>query len=236
MNKEVKDFINEFNKVTRDCETFCFITRAKELQLQSCAKLEELLNKTTEVKKKAILQQDEDSANAMLSFRCMIESLRSQLKMWMFLKDDDPVAAWDSLIDAQDAAQAAMRAHNLAAHMESYLARLYAIEQLVFPPQIFNSLSLIVHGTECSICHKEYGECDHLSGRPYMGEFCIRIIGESEITEGSIVENPKDKRCRVVSFTENGICTDRMTWRQTPDNSTRNKSGFYAKSILFVAK
>jgi len=96
MNKDAKNFMNEFNKVTRDCETFSFIARAKELQMQSCEKLEALLNKATEVKKRAISEKDEDSANIMLSLQCMIDSLHSQLRMWILLKDDDPVSAWDS--------------------------------------------------------------------------------------------------------------------------------------------
>ena len=47
-----------------------------------------------------------------------------------------------------------------------------------------------VIGARCSICDAEYGDCDHIRGRPYMGEFCRRIIYRMKLTEVSVVDEP----------------------------------------------
>src|SRR5438445_8651315 len=98
MNEQVRMFQLEFSETANELQKFCFMTRAKELQLQACDKLEILKAKASQLKQEVINDCDEDSANAMLSFEEMMVALMSELRMWIALKDDDANAAWNHLV------------------------------------------------------------------------------------------------------------------------------------------
>ena len=138
--------------------------------------------------------------------------------MWLALKDDDPALAWNYLVDAQTAVESAMQAHALANDMENYVERLAILEKVLFPPQLFFSPGMIIREARCSICNEEYGECDHVQGRPYMGQMCVRKIIEADIEEVSLVENPANKKARGIFFTnpKEGVRRDFLTWRVVP--------------------
>jgi hypothetical protein len=194
------------------------MSRAKEFQINASEKLAQLKEKMSKLKRQMIIAQDEDSANALLSFEQMIDALANELKMWIALKEDDPNSAWDSLISAQYAARTAMQAHNVAEGLDGYIQRLHGLERLLFPPQMFLSSGLVIANSECSICGQEYGECEHIKGKAYMGEICSRIIHHiSEVREASIVKDPADKCCRATSVSDGGVMRDVMTWREIPE-------------------
>jgi hypothetical protein len=221
MNETVLRFQIEFSETANDLQKFCFITRAKELQIEASDKLEALKEKAGKLKKEVISNRDEDSANAMLSFEEMIIALISELRMWITLKDDDADAAWNHLVSAQYAAKTAMQAHSVANHLEGYVNHLYLLEHVLFPPLGFFSPGLIIEQSKCSICGQDYGECDHIVGKAYMGEMCVRIIEEvKELKEVSLVTEPANKRARIVRITDDdGILRDVMTWRAISDNA-----------------
>ena len=84
----------------------------------------------------------------------------------------------------------------------------------MFPNHGFASIGAIVKKSECSICGQEYGECDHLKGKPYMGRICYEYVTECELEEISLVPNPGIKHCRIISITdEEGITRDTLTWQ-----------------------
>lgn len=213
MNKKVKTFQDKLYRATHECSQFCFMSRAKEFQLGSCQKLDELKAEASSLKKEVIKEQDEDSANALLSLEEMITALASELKMWVALKEDDPNSAWDLLIDAQSAARTAVQAHSVAQHLEGYLERLSHLEKILFPPQTFFSPGITIKYSECSICGMEYGECEHVVGRAYMGEMCVRIIKDVELGEVSLVEDPANKRARMLVISDGTAKRDFLTWR-----------------------
>ncbi len=213
MNKMLENYTSDFNHITREAETLTFITRDKEMQEKATANLKKLLEQTEKIKAEFAANQEEDDANLMLGFKCAIHSLMQQLNMWIELKNNKPDKAWDLLIEAQEAAQGAMRAHSSFEHLSNYTKRLFALEHLVFPPQVFNSAGFIVDRQECSICKSDYDECLHLVGKAYMGSFCSIILKEVEIDHVSIVESPADKRCRITHFEEGGKRRNRMTWK-----------------------
>jgi hypothetical protein len=221
MREEVVDFQNRLQELSGDCTRFCFLTRAKEFQLESVHKLELLKDEALSLKKQMAAQKDEDSANAMLSFEQMTLALIDELKMWVALKDDDPNRAWDFLVEAQGAARTAMQAHQVAGHLEQYCNRLHLIERIIFPPQTYFSPGIVIQQSECSICGKEYGECDHLVGKAYMGEMCIKIIKECEIKEISVVFDPANKQARMINLTDEEVMRDYMTWRPASDSSAK---------------
>ena len=138
--------------------------------------------------------------------------------MWILLKEGRPDEAWDELVNAPDGVSNAIRAHNGFSHLDPHLQTLDAIEHLVFPPQVFMSVGMIVGSQICSICGSEYEDCEHIKGRPYMGRFCTVTLIPAKIDHVSIVEDPANKRCRALKFSVNGGDRNRMTWRVEPSD------------------
>ena len=109
-----------------------------------------------------------------------------------------------------------MQAHDVANDSTDYIEHLHDLERVLFPPQIFLGAGMIVEGSTCSICGKEYGECEHIKGKAYMGKICGRRITKiKEFREISIVEIPGNKHCRLFAVSDkDGIERDCLTWRQ----------------------
>src|SRR5712691_11090046 len=101
MNGKVAAFQKRFAEAASDGQRFCFMSRAKELQVEARDKLNELYEEAHALKLDLISQKDEDAANAALSFEEIITALCNELNMWIALKEDDPGSAWDYLVNAQ---------------------------------------------------------------------------------------------------------------------------------------
>ena len=225
MSDNLPPFLTEFNEAVKETEVFLSIARASELQQDASEALEQLIPKITEEKKRAVKDKNEDYANMLLGCECVAAALIAELKMWNLLKREEPDAAWDQLVSAQNSSKAAARAHDGLSHLATHHQRLEAIEHLVFPSQVFLSAGLIAKSLECSICGCEYEDCDHLIGKPYMGQFCFAIPHGMKLNSASIVEKPDDKRCRVMDFSVEGGRRNRMTWRIEKDGESSCKSG-----------
>lgn len=223
--QDIAAFRKEFNETAVECQKFCYITRAKEFQVQALDRLIPLKAKATQLKELTITGRYEDAANAMLSYEEMTESLINELSMWIALKNDEPATAWNFLINAQMAASEAMAAHSVANHLEGYVAHLTALEENIFPNHGFYSIGAIITKSECSICGQEFGECDHLPGRPYMGEICHQYVTEYDLEETSIVFSPANKHCRITKITIDGVWRDTLTWKDIPDTPTAPNGG-----------
>ncbi len=231
MNEKVTIFQTESKDILDMCSNLCFMTRAEELQMDAINRLEMLKDEASILKQEIIMLNDEDSANAMLSFEKIIIALYSELKMWVALKNDNPSEAWNYLVSAQGATRTAMQAHSIANNLENHAERLYLLEHLLFPPQTFCSLGAVIDPADCdcSICGQIYGECDHIRGKAYMGQMCSRIINHvKEVKEFSIVYNPGNKRCRVYRVGN----TDTMTLRRISDVSTQKETEEYQDFVM----
>ncbi|MCX7113609.1 MAG: hypothetical protein NTX45_26675 [Proteobacteria bacterium] len=213
MNNALKPFISSFNKQVKEAEVFLSIARDSALQQQTIEKLLVFAASIGIEKDSAINSGNEDYANLLLGCECVTSSLVAELRMWLLLKEEKPDTAWDELVTAQMASIDAVRSHPGFAHLSEHNRRLEVIEKLVFPPQVFLSSGMIVGKQECSVCGEEYGSCDHLAGKPYMGRFCYIIAKEISLDHVAIVEHPSDKRCRVQHFEVDGENRNRMTWK-----------------------
>ncbi len=213
MNDDKRTFVEDFNASIKEAENFLTIARCSELQRKAIASLDELRVKVRALKIGAIAERDEYLANLLLGYQCVVEALAAEIEMWILLKEENPDAAWDKLVEAQMSSLAACRAHPGFSHVGHHYQRLETIETLVFPPQIFVSSGMLVKRQECSICGIEYEDCGHLIGMPYMGEFCSVVAREIELDHVAIVENPADKACRIREFDVVGGVRNRMTWR-----------------------
>ena len=212
MTPNLPEAVSAFNSMVKAVEVLLSIARSGELQREACKTLDVQAEKLANEKARAIAARDEGLANLLLGCQCVNTSLLAELRMYLLLKEEKPDDAWDQLVLAQDGAIDATRAHPVFAHLVHQSAKLEAIEQLVFPPQVFISSGFLAANQECSICCAEYGECDHLLGKPYMGKFCHIIARNLSVDHVAIVDSPADKRCRVRSFSVEGGNRNRMTW------------------------
>ena len=214
VRSRVQEILNEGNK-------FCCLVRDAVFQKEHSQKLRAYKAELSQMKESCV--DDENSANEILALELMIEAQANELDMWVALKDGLPADAWEHLISAQDAARGAVRAHEMAHNLGAYQQKLNMAEKILFPPQLFFSMSVVVRESICSICNSSYGECDHIVGRAYFGKFCSRIITKAEAREVSIVDDPANKRCRMLEITDGGITRDFFTWRPIPRKTSEGK-------------
>jgi hypothetical protein len=222
MKDQIESFRDHFNDLIEEVKRFAFFVRAKEFQEASINTLEKLIGECTEAKERAIARNAEEEANAFLAFEFMTTALIEEFHFYLDLKADDPDAAWDHLINAQSSTTSAIKSHAVASHLEGYVQRLYALERLLFPQLVFFSSGFIVRESECSICGADYGECDHIKGRPYMGKMCARIVKEAELREASIVSDPANKHCRALHYTDKGITRNVFSQRIVSSANTQH--------------
>ncbi len=192
-----------------------FATVSGNVRSATRQELQELIGALDDAKATVVALGDEGSANELLAMSLAAQGAIDELGVWTALESGLPDAAWDSLVSAQYAASAAMRAHPGGAKYERDLNRRMAMQALLFPPQAFMSSGMIVRQAECSICGSDYDECEHVKGLAYMGEMCIRTIQDAQLLEASIVDEPSDKRCRVTNV--DGI--DTLTLAPTEGSS-----------------
>ena len=212
----IKQIVDYFNEHIEQTKIFLFLSRSSKLQFNQCLILDLLLHDATQFKHEAARRGEEDNANLFLGFECVFGAMRSELMMWIQIKQDLPNEAWDRLIAAQMACMDATRAHRGFASCEQSLEKLKLLEEQIFPPQSFMSVGFISDRLDCSICAERYSKCEHLRGKPYMGQFCEVDHRNPRGDHVATVKVPADKRCRIVSFkTEEGY-RDKISWEITP--------------------
>lgn len=215
MNSPISRF-EELNAAIQKAEGLLSIARCSTLQDQAIESLSELKRNVNRMKSEAVSEEQDEAANILLGYECCIDILVHELRMWILLKQENPDAAWNELIAAQDSAVYAVRAHSGFGHVIQYYRRLETIEEVVFPPQVFVSAGMLIQREKCSICNADYEDCEHLAGMPYMGEFCRSIVEDASLDHVSVVDHPADKRCRITEFNVKGGKRNRMTWQIEP--------------------
>jgi len=219
MEDEVELALQDFRERTREAQGYCFTSIGREFQAAAVQDLRELKARLGELKRRRAGVGNEDAANTLLSLEYLVEAIVGELQMWTALKDDRARQAWDHLVGAQVAAGTAIRAHTVALSLnaEAYAEKLELLQRMVFPFQAFMSVAVVVESAECSICGAEDDQCEHVKGRPYMGEMCGRRITKiREMREVSLIlppEEPADRRCRITSISDGDVMRDKLTWR-----------------------
>lgn len=218
MTKITRQLADDFERVASDAQTLTFPARASELQEACIAAIDTFLGHLEQMKAAAAERAHEVDANAILSMELSLAAVRSELNMWLRLKRDDSERAWDDLIDAQNSLKNAIAVRGQVgvqtATLENLQRKYEFIEHFVFPPQMFNSIGGTALLRECSICSRDYEDCNHVAGRAYMGNLCHRIVREfASLDHVALVGDPADKRCRVTHFSEGGRMRNKMTWR-----------------------
>lgn len=199
MDKDTVQFVRRVVEVVNQAREHTNLPCNRGLQTDTWRHLTALAHESVTQKERTVRKGDENIANLILCFECVIDSLRRELRMWIHLKEELYDRAWDELVEAQNIAKAAERAHETSEKlsMSEYVTRLRTIERIVFPKMLFNSPSMITKTRTCTVCWENYDTCDHIAGEPYWGEFCRIEMGEILYVDHlAIVTEPADKRAR----------------------------------------
>jgi hypothetical protein len=131
--------------------------------------LKDFMRSTGQLKEATIKQNDEDSANTLLSVEYFCQALQSEMLMWLALKKEYPNKTWDYLIDAKMGLKQALT----QSISKDFIEKLHQIEKVVFPSPVFNSLSMVIKSVKCSIC-KRIMENVNISRQSIHGKTLLR--------------------------------------------------------------
>lgn len=236
LDESLMEFRADSQALLDECERFAVLCRTASLHREHASKLRAMIDRAAALKSEAISFVAEEYANELLGYEGVLGALAHELEMYAAFKEDDAGAAWAHLVDAQMAAAQAVKAHPAMAFLErAYIPRLYALERLLFPTMMFLSTAFVVEDSECSICGKSYGDCDHIKGRPYMGQLCARVVTKASIREVSLVEEPASKHCRIEAVTDSdGVARDPLSLKILEPDRPGSAKGILAKKSMPV--
>ena len=210
-----KLLIDEFNKMIFIAQKKAYITIGIEIQKEEITIIQNYLIDLSVLKKEYVERHLENEANLVYCIENSLLALKHELEMLIDIKEDRMANAWNNLVRAQVIYGTVLQNSTfLQETNENYLKRLEEYEKLLFPNLYFQSVGGLIRQSHCSICNEKSGECDHIKGKLYYGELCSRIITEMEIEEISLVENPANKHCRIISVEQNGKTIDILTLRE----------------------
>lgn len=214
---ELDTFVQEYNEILKIAQSKAIFVRDIDLQREQILILDGLLEKLYSLKDQSIKEGVEAQSNFLLCLELAVEAVIDEFQLIISLKEDKPREAWNYLVSAQNSLSLSILNNPVNGdYLLGYAHRFHLYEKLLFPKMLFGSAGFTVGKTECSICKQSYGECDHIKGYAYMGEICSEIIHEIiSVEEISLVENPADKRCLTISFTNNeGKTLDAVTHKE----------------------
>lgn len=212
---EIKELFDEFNQITDTTQSIAIFTRDIGLQKREIETLRLFVEKSKELKSSNKEKYSEEELNLILFMIYVIEAVQFELTMIVNLKENEMTMAWGSLVQAQLMIGVAAKNHPFTENrLNGYIERLESYEKLLFPKMMFASTGYLIKKTRCTTCGKEYDECNHIRGRFYHGELCVQEIHEAELEEVSIVENPANKLCRVLSVEFEGKQVDTFTLKE----------------------
>jgi len=172
MKPGLSSFLPKFDVCITEAQKYAIFVRGRELQESAISHLDSLIAEIEVLRQASIAASDEDNANGFLALELMARGLRKEILFYVKLKDDDAGGAWDCLVACERYMRNAMRAHRVADQLSNYIARIETLQELLFPKQRFFSSGCRVELSTCSICGSPYDECEHIIGRPYMGQIC----------------------------------------------------------------
>lgn len=210
-----KLLIDEFNQMAAIAQKKAFITVGIEIQKEEIETIQNYLKELSELKSEFVKKDLENEANLVYCIENSLLAIAYELQMLVHLKEDKMSEAWNNLVRAQVIYGTVISNSPFQSEEnDNYLNRLEQYEKLLFPNLYFQSVGGIIKESHCSICNQKSGKCDHIKGKLYKGELCTRVITDIQLEEVSLVENPANKHCRVLSIEQNGKVIDIMTLRE----------------------
>lgn len=216
--------IKEFNEMAQVAQRKAFISVGIEIQKEEIETLTNYRNELKELKKQFVERNLENEANLIYCIDNSLLAVQYELQMLVNIKEDKMRDAWGNLVNAQVIYGTVVR--NFPCELETtigYIERLEAYEKLLFPKMFFSSVGGIIKKSNCSICKESYGKCNHIKGRLYNGELCVRVISEMELEEVSLVDVPANKHCITLTTTINNKTVDPITLREQEEEISTNR-------------
>lgn len=223
---------NKFEEKVRNVRAYDVFTVDSQLQKKRIDDLVLFLKTIKIEKNKAKQNQDEKIANSLFYMQCFINAIKCSLEMWIYLKEQKYVEAWHSLVDAQEYICYSLKVGIDIEKSNLYLDKLKKREQEIFPKFKFVSSGSIIEGGKCSICGKDFNNCEHIEENLYCGSICKRVDYKILFTHLALVENPKDRGCIITEFESDGKKYDVFTLLVRNTNNTDNKNMIF-KSISY---
>lgn len=192
--EEIHENVTEVNNLSRSQDSRGTVISQAERLADKAQEYKELVKGRNENPK---------CANRILSIEEAAKSWTRSLQMWSDLRTEDWDSAWDNMVYAQRRAQRSVRADSLGEklHMDQFYKRLNLVEELLFPDQLFSSVGMQVGTGVCTLCEREYSECDHIKGLAYNGDFCtVRMEDAGKLDHVALVDDPDDKMLRIGSL------------------------------------
>lgn len=213
-----------------------FYTRSIRLQKEQINLLDSKINQFKGFKNYAIKNKDEPMANALLGMQCMLSSLRSSLKCWISVKENNFMEAWGYLIDAHEYCDIAIKVKTFQG-LENLKVHLTGIERSIFPHwALYNSIGVLETIGKCSICGITFNDCEHLEGEIYIGRLCQRVERNIiEVNHCALVPIPHDKRCILTHISRDGKSIDNFTHEPT-GVLTDDKDGLTTQGVIMTTK
>ena len=210
-----KLLIDEFNQMAAIAQKKAFITVGIAIQKEEIETIQNYLKELSELKSEFVKKDLENEANLVYCIENSLLAIAYELQMLVHLKEDKMSEAWNNLVRAQVIYGTVISNSPFQSEEnDNYLNRLEQYEKLLFPNLYFQSVGGIIKESHCSICNQKSGKCDHIKGKLYKGELCTRVITDIQLEEVSLVENPANKHCRVLSIEQNGKVIDIMSLRE----------------------
>jgi len=213
--------IKELNEMAAISQGKAFITVGIEIQKQEIETIKNYRAELNELKRDFVTRNLENEANLIYCIDNSLLAIQYELQMLVNIKEDKMSEAWGNLVNAQVIYGTVIKNYPFELQSENgYIERLESYEKLLFPNLYFQSVGGIIKKSHCSICEQNYNKCDHIKGKLYNGEICCCVITEMDLEEVSLVENPANKHCRVLTIEQNGKKIDIMTLRE--ESTTAN--------------
>ncbi|OTG69285.1 hypothetical protein B9T25_01445 [Acinetobacter sp. ANC 4470] len=185
-------------------------------------------------KYKAIKNENSVIANHLFHMQCVLNSLLSSLKIWLYIDNNEFKNAWDSLINAYEYLSIAKKINEYEGllNLEKHLN---CIENCIFPKRkIYLSAAFTSTIGNCSICNKDFHECIHIENNIYCGQLCYRAnIKNIKGNHVALVENPKDRRCIVTSYGQENSIIDSFTLEKVELKEQTQEGIFHAHILSF---
>lgn len=198
-------------------QRYLYITRDAKVLATRLARLKRFRVSIQSRKKAYIRAQNEEKANLWLAVENLCSAIIRCIQMFLDLKAGEPDYAWIRLVEAQNFAHWSCDKNDLLRCVPSeYVSYFDALQKILFPPQMFTSLSATVT-SKCSICDSPMSKCSHIRGNTYMGKQCAEMITSMSPNHVAIVDHPEDKKSRITHYgSSRKKMTNVMTLRVRP--------------------
>ena len=97
-----EDVCDRYSEFIDSTSKYNFYTCSKRCQKEKVEACDNYLLLVKSFKQQAVERNSEVHANELFHMQCMVNSNRSFLLMWIFLKQESFYKAWSSLVDAQE--------------------------------------------------------------------------------------------------------------------------------------